>query len=89
MIWDPFSVWPNERRWIWLTIAGWILLLRGPAFIENLRTKSPPEMIPDFFQEYASARNWFEGQPIYADGVVGGARAARISPCRCWRPSSS
>jgi hypothetical protein len=49
MPWDPLSTWPNERRWIWLTIAGWLLLLRGPAFVENLHAQSPQELIPDFF----------------------------------------
>jgi hypothetical protein len=67
MAWDPFGAWPNERRWIWLTIAGWILLLRGPMFASNLQAKSPMEMIPDFFQEYASARNWVGGLPVYDD----------------------
>ena len=66
MAWDPFSAWPNERRWIWLTVAGWILLLRGPAFIENLQAKSQ-EVVPDFFQEYDSARNRLEGLPVYGD----------------------
>jgi len=41
--------------------------MRGPAFIDNLRAKSPQELLPDFFQEYASARNWLEGLPIYAN----------------------
>ncbi len=67
MPWDPLSAWPNERRWIWLTIAGWVLLFRGPAFVESLQAKSPQELLPDFFQEYASARNAFEGRPIYDD----------------------
>ncbi len=67
MPWDPMSAWPNERRWIWLTIAGWLVLLRGPAFIDNLQAKPPQELIPDFFQEYASARGWLEGRPVYAD----------------------
>ncbi len=67
MPWDPLSAWPNERRWIWLTIAGWLLLLRGPAFVESLQAKSPQELVPDFFQEYASARSAFEELPIYGD----------------------
>jgi hypothetical protein len=67
MPWDPLGAWPNERRWIWLTAFFWILLLRGPAFVENLSAKSPQELVPDFFQEYASARSWFEGLPIYGD----------------------
>ncbi len=67
MPWDPTSTWPNERRWIWLTIAGWLLLLRGPAFIENLQARPAQELIPDFFQEYASVRGWLDGRPVYAD----------------------
>ncbi len=67
MPWDPLSAWPNERRWIWLTVAAWLLLLRGPAFVENLQAKLPQELVPDLFQEYSSARNAFEGLPIYAD----------------------
>jgi hypothetical protein len=67
MPWGPLGAWPNERRWIWLTIAGWLLVLRGPAFIEGLQAKSPRELVPDFFQEYASARGWLEGLPVYAD----------------------
>jgi hypothetical protein len=31
MPWDPLSPWPNERRWIWLSIVGWVLLFRGPS----------------------------------------------------------
>src|SRR5271154_2838890 len=67
MAWDPFSAWPNERRWLWLTFAGWVLLLRGPAFVENLQAKSSRELIPDFFQKYALARNGLEGLAIYED----------------------
>jgi alpha-1,2-mannosyltransferase len=65
MAWDPLSVWPNERHWIWATLACWLLLLRGPDFVGNLQRT--PVMIPDFFQEYASARNWSESLPIYAN----------------------
>lgn len=65
MPWSPLEAWPNERRWIWLTIAGWLLVLRGPALMNNVQVEGGT--VPDFFQEYASARNWFEGRPIYAD----------------------
>jgi len=65
MPWDPLGTWPGERRWIWLSICAWVILLRGPAFVESVRTTG--DIVPDFFQEYASARNWFEGLPIYAD----------------------
>ena len=54
MPWDPPR--PNERRWIWLTTAFWLLLLRGPDFVASLRVTG--DIIPDFFQKYASARSW-------------------------------
>jgi hypothetical protein len=41
--------------------------LRGPPFVENLQAWPPQELIPDFFQEYASARGWLEGRPVYVD----------------------
>ncbi len=67
MPWDPFNAWPEYRRWIWLSIAAWLVLLRGPAFVDNLRVKSPEQSTPNFFQEYASGRNWLEGISIYSD----------------------
>jgi hypothetical protein len=67
MPWDPLGAWPRERPWIWLTVAGWLVLLRGPAFLGNLRAPPPAEFLPDFFQEYASARNWREGLALYDD----------------------
>ena len=67
MPWDPLESWPNERRWIWATIAFWVVILRGPAFIEDLQARPPGELVPDFFQEYASARGWLEGNVVYAD----------------------
>src|SRR5262249_406963 len=35
----------------------------GPSFVTSLYP--PREKILDFFQEWASARNWFEGLPVY------------------------
>jgi hypothetical protein len=54
-------------HWLWVVLAivvGWKQL---PAFIESMR---PPEEelqkeVGDFFQEWSSARNFFEGRPIY------------------------
>jgi len=64
---DTFSTGPNEGRWIWLTVASWALVFREPTFVENLQGKMSRGHVPDFFQEYASARNWFEGLPVYTD----------------------
>ena len=35
MPWDPLGNWPRQRPWIWLTLAGWSLVLLGPAFVEQ------------------------------------------------------
>src|SRR5579885_1788241 len=67
MAWDPLGTWPNGRKWMWLALAIWLVLLRGPRFLDNIRAAPPQEIVPDFFQEYASARNWLEGLPVYAD----------------------
>ncbi|MGC8642088.1 MAG: glycosyltransferase family 87 protein, partial [Isosphaeraceae bacterium] len=67
MPWYPLQSWPNERRWIWATIAFWLVILRGPAFVENLQARPPSKLVPDFFQEYASARCWLEGKAVYGD----------------------
>ena len=56
---------PREERWLWLLIAGALLVLRGPAFLANLRPR--PDRAPDFFQEYSSARNWAQGLPVYTE----------------------
>lgn len=68
MMWNSLDSRPKEQRWIWLSIVGWLLVLRGPGFIVNLHPRH--SFIPDFFQEYASARSWLEGGPVYASHHV-------------------
>ena len=67
--WDPFGAWPNERRWIWATLAFWVVVFRGPAFVEDLRLGDWALRVcfPDFAQEWSSARNYMNGLPIYGD----------------------
>ena len=79
MRWDPLSTWPKESRWIWLTIAGWVLVLRGPAFFDTLQLANPPRTLPDFFQEYAAARNWLDGRRIYEDHHDAAPRVVGVS----------
>jgi hypothetical protein len=62
-LWDPFGAWPRERPWIWWSLAFWTIFFRGPDFMAGLQV--PARSLPDFFQEWASARNYFEGLPIY------------------------
>ena len=69
MLWDPLGAWPNERRWIWATLAFWLAIFRGPTFVEdlgvgNLESRSS---LPDFAQEWSSARNYLNGTSIYAE----------------------
>ena len=68
MLWDPLNIWPEARRWIWATLAFWICLIQGPSFVENLWESR--DVLPDFFQEWASARNRFEGLEIYTTHSV-------------------
>lgn len=61
----PTQRWPVERVILWLVLAGVAIWHRGPVFVEHLR---PDEgKIWDFFQEWASARNYVDGVPIYAE----------------------
>ena len=71
------AAWPNESRWIWLAIAGWVLLFRGPSFVKGLQIASAPRTLRDFFQEYASARNWLDGRRVYEDQHIAAARLLR------------
>ena len=69
MPWNPLSAWPREQPWVWTTLAVWIVLLNGPAFIENMSAREwqTRPTLPDFIQEWSSARNYFDGLPIYTN----------------------
>lgn len=62
---DPFRTWPRARPWIWAVLALWVGIFQGPTFIRSLRPARDNGV--DFFQEWASARNLFEGLPIYGN----------------------
>lgn len=51
-----------------LAAACLALFWRGPAWLEALRptTYQQRHFLPDFFQDWASARNYYTGMPIYA-----------------------
>lgn len=50
---------------VWQAVAVLVLTLQLPAFVTSLLVLSPEPI--DFLQEWASARNWWLGQPVYAD----------------------
>ena len=66
---------PSSPRWhwrhilLWLVLAGLVGWWRGPAFRRAFEPEFFPSgpllFLPDFFQEWASARNRFNGLPIY------------------------
>jgi hypothetical protein len=78
-IWDPLAAWPSARRWIWAALAVLVTLTQGPAFVHSMRPAAGESV--DFFQEWASARNFLDGAPIYTDLEVSAARyLGRRSP---------
>jgi hypothetical protein len=48
-----------------LLLAAGAAVWQGPSFVQDLGLGQT--QVVDFFQEWASARNWREGEPIYAD----------------------
>jgi hypothetical protein len=64
-LYDPLGAWPGVRRWAWLFLAVVVSVTQGPSFVRQLR--ADPNVGNDFFQEWASARNYREGLPIYLD----------------------
>ncbi|MDH3716538.1 MAG: DUF2029 domain-containing protein [Planctomycetota bacterium] len=68
MPWDPFNSLPAARWWLWLAVAAVACTLQGPDFVRRLRPA--PTKGVDFFQEWASAKNYWHGLPIYASHRV-------------------
>jgi hypothetical protein len=69
---------PDGRAWAWQARGAWAVvaivagLLQGPDFVRDLRPGRDP--LRDFVQEWASARNFLEGHPIYEDQETSLAR---------------
>ena len=66
--WDPLAPWPRARPWIWAALFVLVCFLQAPRFVATLRPN--PAVGVDFFQDWASARNFLEGRPIYEDQNV-------------------
>ena len=56
------------QRLLWTVAALAVCVWQGRFFVESLRP--PRTLILDFFQEWASARNFYEGLPIYTHQEV-------------------
>jgi hypothetical protein len=61
------SVWQSRalQSALWLAVAGAAAILYGPAFESAFWP--PRDVISDFFQDWASARNVFSGLPVYSE----------------------
>ena len=63
---QPQSASPSRaQKTIWAVVAILVAFILGPGFVDSLKPK--PSEGRDFFQEWSSARNWREGQPIYME----------------------
>ena len=60
----------QQTPWRWLLIPVALLagVLQGPAFVQSLRPQH--DEVRDFFQEWASGKNYREGLPIYTDQTI-------------------
>jgi hypothetical protein len=65
---ELFGPWTRRRRLTWVVLAVAACLIFGWKFVESLRP--PSTILLDFFQEYASARNYREGLPIYTEQTL-------------------
>ncbi len=52
----------------WLLLAGVVVCFQGERLLRNLRP--PPDRPMDFFQDWASAKNFLAGRPVYELHVV-------------------
>src|SRR5579862_7648073 len=54
-----WQYWPA----LWLPLVAWVCIFQGAPFVQSLRIeRNQPS---DFLQDWASAREFLEGQPIY------------------------
>lgn len=74
----PSRAWMIARNLILLAVAVLVVIWRAPAFRLAFQPNSFPPgkgfFLPDFFQEWASARNYLEGLPIYTPHEITVAR---------------
>jgi hypothetical protein len=62
---DPRPFWSKPQNWIWAVLAIVIIAWQLPTFVALVWP--PRDLVSDFFQDWASARNLINGLPIYAE----------------------
>ena len=71
-------------RLLWNVVALVACWFQAGSFLRNLRPE--PGLILDFFQEWASARNYFEGEPIYTHQALSVRRYLHGEPYTVGKP---
>ncbi len=59
---------PETRRLIWVAVACWLAINLGPSLVSLMKAgpqPGRPYFVPDFFADYASARNFLENRDVY------------------------
>jgi hypothetical protein len=71
---QPSRKWQLRHILLWILLAGLALWWKGPSYIRAFEPQYFPPghwfFLPDFFQEWASARNRFNGLSIYTPHEV-------------------
>lgn len=57
------ATWPARRIAFWALLAALAIAWQGRALLNDFRP--PRRVVVDFFQEWASARNWVDRLPVY------------------------
>jgi hypothetical protein len=57
------QAWPIRQRLLWALLTALVCFFVLPHFLANLHP--PRTLIQDFYQEWASARNFFGSRPVY------------------------
>src|SRR5713226_4462575 len=70
--------WPVRRIAWWALIAVLAVAWQGHGLLRDLRP--PDDAVVDFFQEWASARNFLSGDPIYEPQRASSLRYLGVNP---------
>jgi hypothetical protein len=79
-LWDPLNACPPVRTYLWMALAILACLFQGPSFVDRLYPSRDHGV--DFFQDWASGRNFLEGARIYESHEVTIERYLGFRPTR-------
>ena len=66
-LWDPLARLGRARHVAWLFLAANLVILQWPLVRANVTMGTDRYILPDFYQDYASCKNLFQGLPIYSE----------------------